>query len=285
MTNPNIDRDGGTTIDSIELNGATSHGSASKIPTTTSQLEHPKLSSLLAPLFTFALPPMPKTRNSQRNKVHTDVAEATSAPSTQLVAITGTVDALEPQVMTKANKPTTKRTRTRANDTTGNDSDTAVAPAKKKTKVADSAPKVKAKPVPEPRETLPERKGRNKHPGAIAKPRIKRTTAEVEAENLAKAEMKRRLEELEEEKKKLWAQMEIDEDERELERQVKAVRRLSDVQVIVTDREAISDSESEGEDFDMDVDASDSEDVNTDPKPGPVERKKKVSCTDSSMCS
>lgn len=152
--------------------------------------------------------------------------------------------------MTKANKPTTKHAH--ADDTTGNNSSTAADPAKKKTKVANAASKVKVKPVPKPRETLPERKGHNNHPGTIAKPRIKRTTAQVEAENLAKAEMKRRLEELEEEKKKLWAQMEIDEDEKELERQVKAVRRLSDV--IIADQET-SDSESEGEDFNMDVEA------------------------------
>jgi hypothetical protein len=266
----------------------------------------------------------PKTRTSQRNKAH---AEAASAPSAQFVATSGTVDASEPQVTIKANKPTTKRAhannttgnkaasalsaaqlvantgtvdasepqstvtikatkpttkRAHANDTTGNDSDAEVAPAKKKTKVADAASKAaKVKPVPESCVTLPERKGRNKHPGAIAKPRMKRTTAQVEAENVAKAEMKRRLEELEEEKRRLWAQMETDEDERELERQVKAVRRLSDV--IVTDREATS-TESEGEDFNMDdVEASDSEDVDTDPKP--VGKKKKVSCPDLSMCS
>jgi hypothetical protein len=133
--------------------------------------------------------------------------------------------------------------------------------------------------VPEPCETLPEQKGRNNHPGAIAKPRIKRTTAQVEAENVAWAEEKRRLEELEAEKKRLYAQMEIDEDERELECQVKAIRWLSDV--IGTDRDG---TESEGEDFDMDVDASDSEeseDVNTAPKAG--EKRKRVSCTDLSM--
>jgi hypothetical protein len=190
------------------------------------------------------------------------------------------VDASEPQVMIKTNKPTK---RARANDTTGNDNDTEVAPPKKKNKAApqpppqhDAAPKAKAKPVPEPRETLPERKGRNNNPGAIAKPRIKRTTAQVEADNVAKAEVKRRLEELEEEKRRLYEQMEIDEDEKELERQVKTIRRLSDV--IVTNRDA---TESEGEDFDMDVEASDSdsdsEDVDTDPKA--VQKKKQVSYT------
>jgi hypothetical protein len=270
MTNQNIEK----------LNGATSHGTP-KISTATSQLEHSTLSYLLAPLFTFALPPMPpktRTRTSQNNKA---LAEAASAPSAQLVAITGTVDASEPQVKIKANKPTTKRAH--ANDTTGNNSDTEVAPAKKKAKVANAASKAKVKPVPEPRENLPERKRRNKHPGAIDKPRIKRTTAQVEAEKVEKADMKRQLEELEEEKRRLWAQMEIDEDEMELERQVKAIRRLSDV--IVTDQEVATASESEGEHFNMDVEASDSEDVDTDPKPGPVGKKKMVSCTDLSMCS
>lgn len=74
--------------------------------------------------------------------------------------------------------------------------------------------------------------------------------------------------------------MEIDEDEKELERQVKAIRRLSDV--IVTYRDA---TESEGEEFNMDVEASDSdsEDVDTDPKA--VGKKNQVSCTDRSTCS
>jgi hypothetical protein len=206
----------------------------------------------------------PKTRTSQRSRAQDG---ALPAPSAQ-VAIT--VDASEPQVTIKANKPTTKRAR--ANDTTGNDGE--VTPPKKKTKAAPpqhnaAASEAKAKPVHEPRGTLPERKGRNNHPGAIAKPRIKRTTAQVEADNVAKAEVKRRLEELEEEKMRLYAQMEIDEDEKELECQVKAIRQLSDVI-----RDA---TESEGEDFNMDVEASDSdsEDVDTDPKA--VRKKNQVS--------
>lgn len=228
---------------------------------------------------TFTLQSMaPKTRTSQRNRAQD---KAPSAPSAQVAT---TVDALEPQVMIETNKPTTKRAR--ANDATGND--TEVAPPKKKTKAAplqhDAAPKAKAKPVPEPRETLPERKGRNNHPGAIAKPRIKRTTAQVDADIAAKAEVKRRLEELEEEKKQLYAQMEIDEDERELERQVKTIRRLSDV--IETDRPGDA-TESEGEDFNMDVEASDSdsEDVDTEPLAKAVRKKNQVSCTDLSTCS
>ena len=232
----------------------------------------------LAPFFAFTLRSMPpKTRTSQRNRTQDKVPSARTAPSTQ-VAIP--VDASEPQVMIKTNKPTK---RARANDTTGNDNDTEVAPPKKKTKAApqpplqhDAAPKAKAKAVSEPRETLPERKGRNNNPGVIAKPRIKRTTAQVEADNVAKAEVKRRLEELEEEKKRLYEQMEIDEDEKELERQVKTIRRLSDV--IVTNRDA---TESEGEQFDMDVEASDSDSKDDDTDSKAVRKKKQVSYTDS----
>jgi hypothetical protein len=178
--------------------------------------------------------------------------------------------------------PTNTTKCVRAHDTPGDGTED-IPTKEKKTSVTkatplqhDAAPKAKVKPVPEPRKTLPERKGRNNHPGAIAKPRIKRTTAQVEAENVAWAEAKRWLEELEAEKKRLYAQIEIDEDERELGCQVKAIRRLSDV--IRTDRDG---TESEGEDFDMDVDASDSkesEDVNTAPKAG--EKTKRVSCTD-----
>jgi len=122
--------------------------------------------------------------------------------------------------MIKANKPTTKCAC--AHDTPGND--TEVIPIKKKMSVTkdaplqhNAAPKAKVKPVPEPCETLPEWKGHNNHPEIIAKPRTKCTTAQVEVDNVAQAEAKRWLEELEEEKKWLYTQMEIDEDERELE--------------------------------------------------------------------
>jgi hypothetical protein len=194
----------------------------------------------------------PKTRISQRNRAQ---VKATPEPSAQLVTIT--VDASDPQTLkADTEKLTTKRVH--ADDNMGNDTEPEGAPAKKKTKVNNAAPKTKVKQVPD---TRPGRKGRNSHPGEITKPRIKRTTAQVEADNTAKAEVKRRLEELEEEKKKLYAQMEIDEDEKELERQVKAIRRLSDV--VKTDENA---TESEGEDFNMDVEASDSKDVDTDLK-------------------
>jgi hypothetical protein len=69
--------------------------------------------------------------------------------------------------------------------------------------------------------------------------------------------VKERLAELEEEKKRLYAQMEIDEENRDLEREVNAIRRLSDVaRPWATNKDAVS---SEGEEFDMDVDVSDSD--------------------------
>jgi TnpA family transposase len=69
--------------------------------------------------------------------------------------------------------------------------------------------------------------------------------------------VKRRLAELEEEKKWLYAQMEIDDNEKELACQMNAVRWLSNhVQVGRGDMES-----SEGEEFNMDVDTSEAEDV------------------------
>ena len=120
----------------------------------------------------------------------------------------------------------------------------------------------KVKVAPEPREDLPKCKGCNNHPGTIMQPRSKCTSAEVTEEKAAKEEMKRRLAELEEEKKTLYAQMEIDEDERDLERQVNAVRRLSHiVQPRAINRCDVDSTTSEGEEFDMDVDvSSDSDD-------------------------
>jgi TnpA family transposase len=76
-------------------------------------------------------------------------------------------------------------------------------------------------------------------------------------DNAARKEVKCQLVELEEEEKRLYAQMEIDDNEKELARQVNAVHRLSNhVQVDRGDMES-----SEGEEFNMDVDTSKAEDV------------------------
>jgi hypothetical protein len=53
--------------------------------------------------------------------------------------------------------------------------------------------------------------------------------------------------------------MEIDEDERDLEREINAIRQLSNVVRPATKRDAVL---SEGEEFDMDVDMSDDSDSN-----------------------
>lgn len=234
----------------------------------------------------------PKTRASQRNKAQ---AKHPPAASMQLVAIT--VDASELQVMIEMNKPTTKCTH--ANDTTGTDTD--AVPVKKKAKAAppqhDTAPKAKVNPAPKPHKTkatpppydmagpevkvnlipkgsktLQGWKGHNNHPGLVDQKRAKCTSAQVQADKEAKVEAKRQLEELEEEKRKLYMQMEINYDEQELEHQVNVIHRLSDV--IVTDRGG---TESKGEYFDMDVEGSDSEDVDIEPKA--VGKKNLVSCT------
>jgi hypothetical protein len=53
--------------------------------------------------------------------------------------------------------------------------------------------------------------------------------------------------------------MEIDEDERDLEREINAIHRLSDVVRPTTERDAVL---SEGKEFDIDVDMSDDSDSN-----------------------
>jgi len=75
-------------------------------------------------------------------------------------------------------------------------------------------------------------------------------------DNAAQEEVKCWLAELEEEKKWLYAQMEIDDDEKELARHVNAVHQLSNhVQV------GSGDMESKGKEFNMDVNMSEAEDV------------------------
>jgi hypothetical protein len=160
------------------------------------------------------------------------------------------------------------------------ESDTEAQPAKKKkkglkTNLALSSPQVQAakqatqpktkkgKATPEPRSDLPGCKGRNNHPGVIAQPRPKHTPAQVADAKAADEERKKQLAELDEQKKRLYAQMEIDEDMRELESEVNAIRWLSDiVRAQATESNAVS---SESEKFDMDVGSSedtDSEDTN-----------------------
>lgn len=155
-------------------------------------------------------------------------------------------------------KPKADRRTKRPNETQA--SDTEAKPTKKRknttTKSTPSLPppttaavatNPKDNTAPQNRSPLPERSGRNTHPGAGLGPRKRRTPEEVAADKAAKEEKKRRLVELEEEKRKLWAQLEADEDEKELARQVNIVRRLSDVQ------QDVGDVESDGEVFKLDV--------------------------------
>lgn len=114
------------------------------------------------------------------------------------------------------------------------------------------------KPLPNARSPLPQRDGRNEHPGARVAGKKRRTSAEVAAEKAAKEEKKRQLAQLEAEKRELLAQMEVDEDEQELDYQVNVVRRLSDVRFV---KPGDCESESEGEVFDLNVDSSEPEDV------------------------
>jgi restriction endonuclease S subunit len=84
--------------------------------------------------------------------------------------------------------------------------------------------------------------------------------------------VKKRLAELEEEKKRLYTQMEIDEDERDSEHEINAIRWLSDVVQSATKRDAVL---SEGEEFDMDVDMRNNSDSNGEHP----EKKEQVSST------
>lgn len=139
------------------------------------------------------------------------------------------------------------------------DSDTEAKPTKKRKNTTKSVPppppptvaavaeQSKEDTAPQTRSPLPERSGRNTHPGAGLGPRKRRTAEEVAADKAAKEEKKRRLVELEEEKRKLWAQLEADDDDKELARQVNIVRRLSDVQ------RDVGNVESDGEGFNLDV--------------------------------
>ena len=225
----------------------------------------------------------PRTRASQRNNAQDGPP---NLPPDQLSTIAVEASELQPPTA-NANK---RANRKRAHNTANSDVETN--PAKKKkasvtVAAGRSAPshlrarsEAITKPIPDLRENLPERKARNNHPGTIDKPRAKRTTAEVQAEKVAQADAKRQSEELEEEKKRLYAQMEIDEDEKELERQVKAIRRLSDIV-----HGPVSESDSLTEEFDMDVDVSDSEGDNNDINSKSAGKSKQVSCTNKQLFS
>ena len=115
----------------------------------------------------------------------------------------------------------------------------------------------KVKAPPEPHDELPGHKGHNNHPGAVIQPKPKHTSAQVAKEKAVQQAVKKQLAELEEEKKKLYVQMEINEENRDLECKVNAIRQLSDIaQPWATNKDAVS---SEGEEFDMAVDMSDSD--------------------------
>lgn len=117
----------------------------------------------------------------------------------------------------------------------------------------------RGKATSEPHGSLPVRKGRNNHPGLVAQPRPWHTSAQVAEERAAQKDRKKWLAELEEEKKQLYAQMEIDKDERVLEHKVNAICWLSDiVQPRATEENVVS-SKDKSEKFNMDVNSDTSE--------------------------
>jgi hypothetical protein len=93
--------------------------------------------------------------------------------------------------------------------------------------LAPSKP-TKAKPAPAPC-ALPSRAHQNEHPGNVVKPRSKRTAAEVAAAKAVKEEKTRQLEELEREKKRILAEIEVDDEDAIEESRAAAIRRLSDM--------------------------------------------------------
>jgi hypothetical protein len=168
--------------------------------------------------------PAPKRQNpSRQNKKNT-------------VSLPGTLENLAPTDDGSATAQKTGRKPPNAKRQY-NASDTEDVPSKKKAKTVDkggAAPrrakaKGTAKPTPIPRSPLPSRETRNEHPGNVAKARPKRTSAEVAAAQAQKEEKKRKLEELEREKKRILAEILIEEEDADLECESNAVRRLSDI--------------------------------------------------------
>lgn len=81
-----------------------------------------------------------------------------------------------------------------------------------------------------PRSPLPQRTHRNLHPGKVVMPRPKRTSAEVTEDKARKADLIRRLEELDKQRRIALAEMELDEEEEDIEEEETAIRHLNDLQ-------------------------------------------------------
>jgi hypothetical protein len=225
-----------------------------KIPTSPRQHPNNSSSAMFRRVYSLLIMP-PKTCSNASHKPRAGDMVLPTPSHSQDAAIG---DVSEPQPKSK----TTKHTSGKHAYATGSDMETN--PTKRKettepkpTSLPAAKPKAKEKPIPKAREQLPKCNNRNDHSGKIDQPRKKRTPAKVAMDNAARKEVKCQLVELEEEEKRLYAQMEIDDNEKELARQVNAVRRLSNhVQVDRGDMES-----SEGEEFNMDVDMSEAEDV------------------------
>ena len=196
----------------------------------------------------------PKTRSNTSHKPRAaDVVLLTPSHSQD----TAIGDVLEPQPKSKTTKCTSgKHAHATGSDTEANPTKKKKTTEPKSTPLPAAKPKAKEKPIAKAHKQLPEHNNHNDHPGKIDQPRKKHTPAEVAMDNAAWEEAKHQLAELEEEKKWLYAQMEINNDEKELACHVNAVRQLSNhVQV------GSGDMESKGEEFNMDVNMSEAEDV------------------------
>ena len=116
-----------------------------------------------------------------------------------------------PSATSKAAEPVEKKQKTTPQPTAGNSSN-------------------QAKNTLPPRSLLPHRTNRNIHPGKSSMPRPKRTSAEVAEAKAKEAELLRKLEELDKQKIEVLAEMEVDEEEKDIEEEETAIRHLNDLQ-------------------------------------------------------
>jgi hypothetical protein len=148
-------------------------------------------------------------------------------------------------------------------------------PPPKKPKPAPAAKTKRVKKdivIPPIREPLPNRKGRNVHPGAVKELQkaTRRTSQEVEAERVAKREAALQKIREAEEAKRLLAQMDVEEEYVDQNLGALAERRLS---VALRKRARSEVDESEGESFKSVHSSEDSEDDASDKGQPPAKRK------------
>lgn len=173
------------------------------------------------------------TRRSSRNAVKVGSAAVEPVLTTDSPPTNSQAEHVG-ETPSAATKPGPKKSATKRKSTTLLETLDALAITETPDVVGDAAPKSKKQrngdPDPIARDPLPARKNRVVNPGAPDKPRGRRSTAEVAADEAAEEELDRLMADIAKKKRQLAARFDMDQEAEDAEYRMNQINRVSDVE-------------------------------------------------------